>query len=37
MAEKDSLGRKLLYIFLLGLTTYAWWRINAEIKRRIIE
>ena len=33
----DSTAKKLFYIFLLGLNTYAWWRLNSAIKRRLDE
>ena len=32
-----GLARKLFYIFLLGASTYAWWKFNSTIKRRLDE
>lgn len=32
-----NLSRKLFYIFLLGLSTYAWWHFNAMMKRKLEE
>jgi len=34
MAKKDPLTT-LFYIFLLGATTYMWWKITAGIKKQI--
>jgi len=33
----DKMVKKLLYIFLLGLSTYAWWKFTSGIKRKMEE
>lgn len=34
--EKPSALEKAFYIFLLGLLTYGWWRLSAEIRKKIV-
>lgn len=36
MAENKML-KKAFYIFLLGLSTYAWWKLTQGIKKKLDE
>jgi len=33
--EKPTAVEKMFYLFLLGLSTYAWWRFTSSLKRKV--